>query len=89
MNDNNIKIPKYQNRTESTKKLLKRFLDAAYRHVGETNMNVYSSRSHSIFRMVGPCRSLCFLLSNSFKLGSLCLCFQVIVLQVRFSVEIL
>ncbi|KAG0571893.1 hypothetical protein KC19_VG051600 [Ceratodon purpureus] len=23
-----------------------------YRHVGETNMNVYSSRSHSIFRMV-------------------------------------
>lgn len=25
---------------------------AAHRHIGETNMNVYSSRSHTIFRMV-------------------------------------
>jgi hypothetical protein len=26
----------------------------ARRHVGETNMNAASSRSHTIFRMVGP-----------------------------------
>ena len=26
--------------------------NAAHRHVGETNMNVHSSRSHTIFRMV-------------------------------------
>ena len=25
---------------------------SAHRHIGETNMNVYSSRSHTIFRMV-------------------------------------
>lgn len=24
----------------------------AHRHIGETNMNLYSSRSHTIFRMV-------------------------------------
>jgi hypothetical protein len=28
------------------------FNNAAHRHVGETNMNVHSSRSHTIFRMV-------------------------------------
>ena len=26
--------------------------DSAHRHIGETNMNLYSSRSHTIFRMV-------------------------------------
>lgn len=26
--------------------------NVAHRHIGETNMNVYSSRSHTIFRMV-------------------------------------
>lgn len=25
---------------------------AAHRHIGETNMNLHSSRSHTIFRMV-------------------------------------
>lgn len=28
------------------------FIHAAHRHYGETNMNLYSSRSHTIFRMV-------------------------------------
>ena len=40
----------------------------AHRHVGETNMNTYSSRSHTIFRMVCTlCMSSCL----SFKLSFL------------------
>lgn len=42
---------------------------SAHRHVGQTNMNVYSSRSHTIFRMVStqcdPNISLLFLLDRT------------------------
>jgi len=45
----------------------------AHRHIGETNMNLYSSRSHTIFRMVRsnspPTDFVCFL--RSFSLYSL------------------
>lgn len=41
----------------SIEPIIKHILEfiADYRHVGETNMNAYSSRSHSIFRMVSSC----------------------------------
>lgn len=36
---------------------------SAHRHIGETNMNLYSSRSHTIFRMVSGVFSLICLFS--------------------------
>ncbi|KAJ1289705.1 hypothetical protein BS78_02G185200 [Paspalum vaginatum] len=35
------------------------FFGESHRHIGETNMNLYSSRSHTIFRMVVESREKC------------------------------